>query len=47
MDAKLLALCIVMAFILGMYTTVMITKDRGCTVTYSHGDRVTVTLRGR
>jgi hypothetical protein len=47
MDNKLLILCVVMAFIIGMYTTVLITKDRGCTVTYKHGDSVTVTLRGK
>lgn len=47
MDNKLLALCLVMAFIIGMYTTVLITKDRGCTVTYSKGNEVHVVIGSR
>lgn len=42
MDNKLLILCIVMAFIIGMYTAVLITKDRGCTVTYAKDKEVHV-----
>ena len=47
MDNKLLTLCLVMAFIIGMYTTVLITKDRGCTVTYSKDKEVHVLVGSR
>ena len=42
MENKLIMLCCILSFIIGMYTTVMITKDRGCTVTYSKGKEVHV-----
>lgn len=42
METKLIILCCVLSFIIGMYTTVVITKDRGCTVTYSKGQEVHV-----
>lgn len=47
MDNKLLILCIVMAFIIGMYTAVLITKDRACTVTYSKDREVSVLIGSR
>jgi hypothetical protein len=42
MDNKLLAVCLVFSFITGLYTAVMVTKDRGCTVTYSKDNEVHV-----
>ena len=44
MDNKLLAVCLVLSFIVGMYSAVMITKDRGCTVTFRHGNETTVVV---
>jgi hypothetical protein len=37
---KLIALCCALCFIIGMYTAVLIEKNRGCTVTYSQGKQV-------
>jgi hypothetical protein len=47
MDNKLLAVCLVLSFIVGMYSAVMITKDRECTVTFRHGNETTVVMGGK
>ncbi len=47
MDYKLLIACCVFSFITGMYIAVMITKDRGCTVTYSKGNEMHVMVGSR
>jgi hypothetical protein len=42
MELKLILLCCAFSFITGTYTAVMVTKDRGCTVTYSKDNEVHV-----
>jgi hypothetical protein len=46
MELKLILLCCLFSFITGTYTAVMVTKDRGCTVTYSKGNEVHI-MTGR
>jgi hypothetical protein len=38
--------CCVFSFVVGVYTTLIIEKDRGCTVTFSKGNETHV-LTGR
>jgi hypothetical protein len=47
MDNKLLIVCLVLSFIVGMYSAVMITKDRGCTVSFKQGNETHVTIGSR
>lgn len=47
MDYKLLIACCVFSFITGMYIAVLVTKDRGCTVTYSKGNEMHVMVGSR
>jgi hypothetical protein len=42
MELKLILLCCLFSFITGLYIAVMVTKDRGCTVTYSKDNEVHV-----
>jgi hypothetical protein len=47
MDNKLLIVCLVLSFIVGMYSAVMLTKDRGCTVSFKQGNETHVTIGSR
>lgn len=42
MDTKLFIACLLFSFITGCFTCILVTKDRGCTVTFSKGQEVHV-----
>lgn len=39
--------CCVFSFIVGVFVAVMLQKDRGCTVTYRHGNQTVVMVGSR
>ena len=44
---KLFIVCCVFSFIVGAFVAVTIQKDRGCTVTYRHGNMTHVMVGSR
>lgn len=41
---KLIIMCCGLSFICGMFVVVLVEKNKGCTVTYKHGDQVHVLI---